>query len=531
MNVTVALDYSKLLEHVKATAAKNLTDQSVALFATAPETKLYQTYLDAFEDADRQSHTCNTCAGFFRKYGGLVAINPVTGEQASVLWDETDAPEGYATIITALRCAVEGAPVSYPFFTDRIALGDEEKGGFGHFHFDAPLSVVKDSDFDARKALAEAIENRGLFKRSLGLFKNSSLQQLLHKFTYDAALRHLEAERERVEAFTEFLAFIRSTPNRKAQENLIWLKAATDHGYITGFKNDLIGQLAIDFSEGDSNAVSQYLHRRKGENYMRPKAEVDDNQLDVAQKLIVDLNLQTALQRKVVTADEIPDTAIIWTASPETETPTDTTDLFSELRTNQKAPDAAPTVMGPQDWGTVMRDLLPKATKIRYFVPQQVVLGGMITAEVESSEPIIKWDTPEHRNPVSPWGHIDRSLPHVYGLNNGWTDVACITRQVDAWGTPDVEPTSVFLHLPKAHITEEQHAPGLGLFPEILRSELYPIRAVMERYSNSKRAAGWEHSALFAFWHKGFNLANGAVARLWMTLPTGDVVVDVSRWE
>lgn len=531
MNVTVALDYSKLLEHVKATAAKNLTDQSVALFATAPETKLYQTYLDAFEDAERQSHTCNTCAGFFRKYGGLVAINPVTGEQASVLWDETDAPEGYATIITALRCAVEGAPVSYPFFTDRIALGDEEKGGFGHFHFDAPLSVVKDSDFDARKALAEAIENRGLFKRSLGLFKNSSLQQLLHKFTYDAALRHLEAERERVEAFTEFLAFIRSTPNRKAQENLIWLKAATDHGYITGFKNDLIGQLAIDFSEGDSNAVSQYLHRRKGENYMRPKAEVDDNQLDVAQKLIVDLNLQTALQRKAVTADEIPDTAIIWTASPETETPTDTTDLFSELRTNQKAPDTAPTVMGPQDWGTVMRDLLPKATKIRYFVPQQVVLGGMITAEVESSEPIIKWDTPEHRNPVSPWGHIDRSLPHVYGLNNGWTDVACITRQVDAWGTPDVEPTSVFLHLPKAHITEEQHAPGLGLFPEILRSELYPIRAVMERYSNSKRAAGWEHSALFAFWHKGFNLANGAVARLWMTLPTGDVVVDISRWE
>ena len=79
MNVTVALDYTKLLEHVKATATKNLTDQSVALFATAPETKLYQTYLDAFDTGDRQSHTCNTCAGFFRKYGGLVTIHPLTG--------------------------------------------------------------------------------------------------------------------------------------------------------------------------------------------------------------------------------------------------------------------------------------------------------------------------------------------------------------------------------------------------------------------------------------------------------------------
>lgn len=531
MNVTVALDYSKLLEHVKATAAKNLTDQSVALFATAPETKLYQTYLDAFDAGDRQSHTCNTCAGFFRKYGGLVAINPVTGEQASVLWDETDAPEGYESVVAALRAAVEAAPVSYPFFTDRVALGDVEKGGFGHFHFDAPASVVKDSDFDARKALAKAIENRGLFKRSLGLFKCAPLQQLLHKFTYDSALRFLEDERERVEAFSEFLTFIRSTSNRKAQENLIWLKAATDGGYVTGFKNDLIGQLALDFSEGDPNAVSQYLQRRKGENYMRPKAEVDDNQLDVAQKLIVDLNLQTALRRKAVTAEDIPATAVIWSAAPESETPADTTDLFSELRTNQKAPDAAPTVMGPQDWGMVMRDLLPKATQIRYFVPQQVVLGGMVTAEVESAEPIIKWDAPEQRNPVSPWSHIDRSFPHIYGLNHTWTNVSCIARQVDAWGVVDADPTSVFLHLSEARITEEHLAPGLGLFPEILRSELYPIRAVMERYSNAKRATNWEQSALFASWHKGFNLANGAVARLWMTLPTGDVIVDISRWE
>lgn len=137
------------------------------------------------------------------------------------------------------------------------------------------------------------------------------------------------------------------------------------------------------------------------------------------------------------------------------------------------------------------RDVLPTATRM------QVRLGrgyqhfyALVTAADASAPPIVQWDLPEARNPVTWYTNAGGTPPSAWQLEPGsWIDVTAITALPCAWGERDVGnhgQGAIFL-LAGA---KPRYADSLALFPEFLKSEYRAVRAVIEAYSMNGRLEG-----------------------------------------
>lgn len=140
-------------------------------------------------------------------------------------------------------------------------------------------------------------------------------------------------------------------------------------------------------------------------------------------------------------------------------------------------------------WNRFRREILPYAIKISCLVPSsRANFAAFVTACHPDAPPIIRWDSSlaqGKRNPVSFYVYYQGSLASQWGLQAGvFVDVKAVVENPATWGG---EPFAlrgkdeVFLILQGCHDVRPQG--GLGLFPEILKSELYGVRATIEQYS------------------------------------------------
>ncbi len=235
----------------------------------------------------------------------------------------------------------------------------------------------------------------------------------------------------------------------------------------------------------------------------------------------------------------IEDLETVWRPKAAEQTPPPN-GVFGHLKPKDKQSPPAPVEQPPVTltWEKFARTILPDAERIEFRVPREALpYAALVTAVNKDAPPIIQWDRPERRNPVTWFLYHQGSTPDLWDLDAGWCAVTAIALQPSMWD-PDVKHAhqgeSVFLLLDGAKDMRRKTSPGArcggGFFPEHLRAEYHGVRASMEAYARSAELAGWEEATAC-----GLKLENNAKSRwsytLRVTTKLGQMSYALDRWD
>ena len=169
-----------------------------------------------------------------------------------------------------------------------------------------------------------------------------------------------------------------------------------------------------------------------------------------------------------------------------------------------------------------------EAEAIKLTVPLQGPFTSLLTAVHADAPPILQWDLPEARNPVSWYFYNGGSSALSYSLHAGsQANVRAIALKPSAWQLGFSHfGSGVMFVLEGARDTRR---PSLCLFPEILKSEFHGIRSVIEAYSLGASIEGLhEPHAAGVMLTKG-DKAWQATVRVWSGGKSLDYCLD--RWD
>jgi hypothetical protein len=179
-------------------------------------------------------------------------------------------------------------------------------------------------------------------------------------------------------------------------------------------------------------------------------------------------------------------------------------------------------------WVKFQRDVLPHATKIEFMTPSFIAnYAALLTAEDLDAPPILQWDHVDKRNPISWYLYHNGSSAEQWSLRRGdYCSVTAISLQPNP-DYVDHQGAGVFFVLEGAKDTRYKGA-GLGLFPEMLKSELYEVRATIEAYSKAGTLSGYEETNAC-----GLLLQKSSVWNAQFRVRTGDnsAIYRLDRWE
>lgn len=535
------LDYHALVAHVSKTFAGNA---GRVLFRTVPQNvkkdekvaSANSVYLDTLPEFERASHNCFTCRGFFKHYSDLVIINE-DNTLTSAVWDPTDCPAGYEVVVTALKQRAESGRVSTRFFSETALVGtpengNPEKGSFEHFHLALPVSAVT-GKFSVGDKSHEANTLRELFSKSLGDIKPETLKWAIHQFTYDAQLDTRAAGLKTLERFKEVQEQYKTVPNQLRQ-NFIWLMSQTLPGGVASITNTALGTFLESVQKATNDhsrryARDAYIQQTAGDSYMRSTTETSEGGLDAAERLIEKLGVAAAFKRRAATLDDVREW--VWEHPAPPVEPESDGGVFGRLR-KQIAEAPTSTVMNRRiGWGEFVRDILPQAKSVQVQVPNgNHNFGRMITAVDADAPPILVWDDEEYRNPVSWYIYNEGSPARIWNLSGGGhVKLLGVTPTPVNWGGKRF-PQWHESHMLVLEGAREVNAGTLGLFPEILKRELYPARNAIDNLSRQtplERMEEGEFAGIIIT--KGLD-ATSVYLRLIVELPTGIVTFEIVRW-
>lgn len=452
------------------------------LFTTDVDPDLFfqQAYLGGFASHLRQYHNCNCCRRFIQRYGTLATIDD-NGVIRSAMWPQK--AEGlYAISIVQMGAAVEASKITGVFCvgTDEHQLGQDIEGGHRHLHVPTinmrrerepgPWMALKIQDFDT-------------LSRALVEYPVEIVAQAVALLEGDDMAR---SEKERGPA--RFLLDLHKATAAVPSSNMIWRALAhAPVGWATP-RSGMIGTLLDDLVAGLAlpDVKAKFAAKMHPLAYQRPTAAPKAGAVAAAEKLVADLNLAPALDRRMATIDDLE---LLWRRPFHT-------DALKPIKAGVFAgllAEPTPIRTSAQiTWSRFQREVLPQARKIEFQSSGLLNMCGILTETNPGSKRLFQWDNPvSHYTYHTPYGDgMPASRWNVPG--SGWVDVEGVTLAPYMW-----EGNHLANHAPMALLlvkgSYDTEASELCLFPEFLRSELHGVRAVIEAHSKRgrvKRVAG-----------------------------------------
>lgn len=484
-------------DEFRARVAANFSDALAApggaLFNTNAA-NLFHVYLDGSPSlSERKVRDCHACRRFIDVFGGLVTIDHL-GHQRSALWSPTDVPMAYRDAARSLAGVVSKARVESVFHSSERILGhavmgvrkDDPRELWTHFSVAIPPSEVwRSKVLDASQAMAQSIQDYDMLTRGLAEFEVEHFRKAHAMLTSEALFRS-----EKHEGLAKWLLDLRESiaSARGTRGNLIWRAVAAAPSGWCHIRSGMIGTLLVDLKDG---LPIETVKRRWGEKmhplqYQRPQAAPTVGQIVQAEKLVEKLGVARALERRFA---KLVDVQTIWTPrAPKTPQATPAPGVFGHLR-----PDARPAPLIASENVQLMtfekfaRVVLPEAEQIDLFVePKLDAFVAYVTAQHADAPPVLQWDREELRNPVSLYTYVNGSFAHAWNVPTGWCTVTAITLRPSQWDperTYDHHGKGVLFVLKGARDVMYQR--GAGLFPENVRTDLHPVRSVIEAHART----------------------------------------------
>lgn len=482
---------------------------------------LWATYLNGIpEGADRKHYDCHGCRRFIQAYGGLVTIS-ADGRTRSLIWDGDldEIPPFFRATFTALARLVNAAKVTGVFLSSAEVWGTpstpDPKRGVVWTHLAArPERPYKDRALTADQRMAEKREDLKMLKHALSDYGLQVAEQAVRVLKADALARS-----EKALGIAEWFV-----ARHGENANQLWLAVATAPPGYCHIRSTMISTLLDDVLAG---LPFETISRRWGEKmhplaYQRPTAAPKEGAIEAAEKLVEKLGIAKSLDRRYARLEDVQ--FRLWEPRPAAEKPKPD-GVFGHLRGQSAAVKEVALPATTMTWEKFARTVLPAARSLEVKAPGHGNYVGLVTAVDPDAPPILQWDRPEKRNPVSMYVYTSGSPASQWGLvGNSWVKVNAVTCSPAHWHDPEKAKH----HAEGAYFlldgAKDSRNDSLALFPETLRSELHGVRAVVEAHSRKARIQG-EGTANGVVFQKGGS-SGGLTIRV-----DGSATYVLDRWD
>lgn len=509
-------DYELLLQRLSVNTGGPLFTTDVA--------GLFDIFLDCLPLAYRQHYTCNTCRKFVDTYGALVTIGE-NGMIHPALW--SNGSDFFERSIIAMILRIAEAKVTGVFYSDAKVWGTPVTGEWHHMHIKPPAALV----FGKRtqtpfQAMAEKREEYNMLCRSLGEYPLSAVETALLILRSDALYRS-----EKVLGVAEWFHELHNTivgVKKHTRNNIIWLAVATAPVGFAHVRSSMIGTLLDDIVAGleFESIKRRFAEKMHPLQYQRPQVAPTAGSIAHAEKLVEQLGIATSLRRRFACLDEVQ---ALWVPKLPSHH-ANGNGVFGHLKPKGAVTQTPLQVSGQtMTWVKFQRDVLPSAESVEVWISSQNnSYAAMVTAVDPDAPPILQWDNEDNRNPISWYMYHGGSVPSRWGLTmNTYAKVNAVSLQPSMWtGEYKHQGKGVMFIIDGAKDSSNQ---SLGLFPEILKSDLHSVRSVIEAHSRSGKLEGQaEASACGLLLQAGQNRWHCSVR-----VTTGSMVAtyNLDRWE
>ena len=371
-----------------------------ALFLTGVEKdQIWDAYLLAFPEAERQDHNCNSCRQFLKPFGNLVAIH---NNKIKTIWDFDGCTEPFESVRQSLHNLVISAPIRDKFINTFPKLGtdfnfEETEAGpkrWNHFHLVLPANLVTRisgaTTEDSLRGLARDTKN--VFKRSLEEITTDSLTTVLDLIAQNSLYRGNES----TAVVTDFLKYKKEYELLPADEkdNYAWNHSVRGHQSVTKIRSNAIGTLLVNISEGMELdvAVGKFEAIMAPANYKRPTAIMTKAMIEAAQKQIVDMGFSESLGRRYATVDDITVNNVMF-VDRATRVPKGA-DVFADLAADAKPSSKNLSKVDEITIDDFVKNVLPTINTMEVLMENnhQNNLMSLIAPQVKTAPSMFKWN-------------------------------------------------------------------------------------------------------------------------------------------
>ena len=518
-------NYAPFLRAVAARFAEQAA-ATKALF-TVDTVGLWDVYLAAFPEADRQTYNCSACRHFVQRFGGVVRVDD-NGERVSLCWEPSDMPEPFARIAEKMRNAVTRLPITGAFIANAGTLGTPQTGPWSHIAVLLPSHLAhRDRLLTPGQRAAAIRENVATVTRALDEFSAIALAE---------ALRVLEADAlSRSEKFIGPVKWLLDLQHRRdaskderRRSALLWHAVATAPEGYSHPRASVVGPLLEGIIAGKDYETlrSEFAAMLHPLRYQRPTAAPSRGNIAEAERIVAQLGIARSLERRFARLDECE---TIWTpAAPRNESvPNGGVFAYLAAKDETEAVRGVDLPAQTVTWEKFARTVLPTADRIDLRVPSHGNFCGLVTATHADAPPIIRWDREEKRNPVTAYVYHGGSSASRWSVPaNTWHPVTGIVPRPNLWGdNPQPQHGAGLLLVLQGAV--DANVTELALFPETLRDDLRAIRATIEAFSKQGRITGAEQAAAC-----GYNIGKDHCdVRLRVTVAGRATEYRIDRWD
>jgi hypothetical protein len=498
--------YDKFVDTLQANFTRRLSEEleknpSFQLLTVGPS-KLFSLYLKNVTASYRAANTCTACSNFFHHYGGMVAVDPTTGKQSSLVWDIDEAvvPRDLRKAVASVRAHVESSDIVGVVVLESEWLGID-RDEFRHISLRADKRLIWDAannKLNAYQRGSEMVENVRTLTHNIQAWPADVIREAVRLLNAGRPLDNADKFLARAKWTLEIRERLDHVRGSDAKRNLTWLAGVTAPAGWASITNSALGILlaGIKNKKSISSIAAEWNEVVKGDNYLRPKAAPAAATVAAAEKAFEKLGAAPALRRRFARLDDI--TERIWEPAAAKAEPKKKDGIFASVRTKD-APRSAETPVRVATnavsitWEKFTRKHLPEAVSIEAHVPAIGDFCAFVTAVHPDARPILKWDSPEKRNPVSLYRYVKAQTAASFGLIAGqWVPVSAIAKHPMHWGRNSEYKEAILI---LRGCVDNHSEVGLALFPDDMRGEYHEFRSVIEAYANAHNLEGHDEAS------------------------------------
>ncbi len=528
--------YRAMLSQLTTNFAKNTKTATVLFSVAADKSVLWNLYLNQFPVEHRQHYTCNECRKFFERYADLVTID-AKGNAKSIMF--SDSPAGnFGYVFDNLRAVIEGSTVERLFVTEEKKWGIAVTGQWEHFAVVPPKKFVHVPVLDTEgKPLESAYqveaEKTAEFKtmvRALVEYSAETLKTAMSIINSEALYRG-NAVAAGAEWLQDVILTQKKTKNARNRHNLLWLAVATAPAGFAKPRGTTLGTLLDNIVEGkDLNEIrAMFAAVMNPTKHGRPQTPPSAGNIQQAEKIIAGLDRTSALARRFATLEDI---SKLW--APRPIPAGGTGGVFGHLAPRDRKKEEAKYLNLPSKKMTLEKfvtTIVPAAHEIEVKMGVSMPFIALLTQADPDAKPILQWDDPKNRNPVSWYVYSKGAAPSQWGVQVGaYVKVNALTAGPSQWNPkiklPQHGERLIFV-LDGVRDSQGENV-GLGLFPEYLISELHPVRKTIEAHSASGKLEGLAQATA-----SGVVYGKGDSGSLFVRVKSGSTIqlIEIDRWD
>jgi len=362
--------------------------------------ELWDVYISAFPEGTNPiyktntEHQCSCCRNFVKNLGTSVAV--IDGVIHTVWDDYKKLPYPYDIVSKALSDFLKSKKIVSLYRTSENKYGAEltlqflVEGGvinWNHFYGVVDSKHFTKSPDEARGKFNGMID---IFRRSLDEITIEALDTVLDLIKQNSLYRGQEFQ-AKVKNFRDVKVKYDKLKT-ESEKNLFTITSVNQN--ISHFKNEVIGTLVVELSEGVDveKAVKAFESKVAPTNYKRPTALITPKMVESAMQTIKDLDLEDALQRRFAVIEDVSVNNVLW-VNKETQVKMKggLEDILLKAAVKPKVKEDAAEEMTIDEF---VEKILPKVTSVELMLKNSHAANFVsLTAPVHSGvSKLFKWN-------------------------------------------------------------------------------------------------------------------------------------------